>query len=123
MNILGINAFHGDASVALLANGPLASAMEEERFTRLKHQAGFPGLSARQALISSGLTPDDLEHIAISRDPSAHLHKKLMFALSQGPRLAAVRDRLTNVSKLGDIKSLLAASVGDRKSTRLNSSH
>src|SRR5262245_31159386 len=112
MNILGINAFHGDASVALFANGQLASAMEEERFTRLKHQAGFPGLSARQALISSGLTPDDLEHIAISRDPSAHIHKKLMFALSQGPRLAVVRDRLTNVSKIRDVKSLLAESLG-----------
>src|SRR5262249_61983410 len=119
----GLNAFHGDASVALFAGGQLSVAMEEERFSRLKHQAGFPALSARQALSYAGVRPEDLDHIAISRDPSAHIHKKLMFALSQGPRLATVRDRLSNVSKLGDIKSLLAASVGDRKSTRLNSSH
>src|SRR5215831_16074349 len=112
MNILGVNAFHGDASVALFTNGRLTTAMEEERFTRLKHQAGFPGLAARHALVSSGLSARDLGHVAISRDPSAHLHKKLMFALSQGPRLAAVRDRLTNVSRLGDTKSLLAAAVG-----------
>jgi carbamoyltransferase len=112
MHILGINAFHGDASVALFTDGRLSSAMEEERFSRLKHQAGFPGLSALHALTHFGVGARDLDHIAISRDPSAHIHKKLMFALSQGPRLATVRDRLTNVSKLGDIKALLAASVG-----------
>ena len=112
MNILGLNAFHGDASVALLTNGTLASAMEEERFSRLKHQAGFPGLAAGHALRFSGLSAGDLDHIAISRDPSAHLHKKLMFALSQGPRLATVRDRLTNVSKIRDVRTLLAESLG-----------
>jgi carbamoyltransferase len=112
MNILGVNAFHGDASVALLAGGQLSSAMEEERFSRLKHQAGFPSAAARQALAYAGLGSGELEHIAISRDPSAHIHKKLMFALSQGPRLAVVRDRLTNVSKIRDVKTLLAESLG-----------
>jgi carbamoyltransferase len=112
VNILGINAFHGDASVALLTGGQLSSAMEEERFSRLKHQAGFPALSARQALSYGNVSASDLDHLAISRDPSAHLHKKLMFALSQGPRFATVRDRLTNVSKLRDVKSLLAEALG-----------
>jgi len=112
MNILGLNAFHGDASVALFSDGQLSVAMEEERFSRLKHQAGFPALSAQQALQYAGLSAGDLDHIAISRDPSAHIHKKLMFALSQGPRLAVVRDRLTNVSRIRDVKSLLAESLG-----------
>jgi len=117
MNILGLNAFHGDASVALFAGGHLSAAMEEERFSRLKHQAGFPTLAARQALSYAGVRPEDLDHIAISRDPSAHIHKKLMFALSQGPRLAVVRDRLTNVSKIRDVKSLLAESLGVSEAT------
>ena len=112
MNIFGLNAFHGDASVALFSGDRLSVAMEEERFSRLKHQAGFPGLSAREALNYAGVSAGDLDHIAISRDPSAHIHKKLMFALSQGPRLAVVRDRLTNVSKIRDVKSLLAESLG-----------
>src|SRR5207237_2806468 len=94
MNILGLNAYHGDASVALFADGNLSSAMEEERFSRLKHQAGFPGLAASHSLLHAGLVGADLDHIAISRDPSAHLHKKLLFALSKGPSLASVRDRL-----------------------------
>jgi carbamoyltransferase len=119
MNILGVNAFHGDASVALLAGGQLSSAMEEERFSRLKHQAGFPAAAARHALAYAGIGSGELEHIAISRDPSAHIHKKLMFALSQGPRLAVVRDRLTNVSKIRDVKTLLAESLGvDESSIR-----
>ena len=41
MNILGLNAFHGDASAALLSDGQLAAAVEEERFNRIKHWAGF----------------------------------------------------------------------------------
>ena len=108
MHILGLNAYHGDASATLFAGGRLASAMEEERFSRLKHQAGFPGLAARAALEAAGLGGADLEHIAISRDPSAHVHRKLLFALSQGPTLSTIRDRLSNVSKLRDVKSALA---------------
>src|SRR4051812_23610243 len=92
MTILGLNAYHGDASVALLVDGTLSCAMEEERFSRLKHQAGFPAFAARHSLAFAGLAAADLEHVAISRDPSAHLHRKLMFALSQGPSLASVRD-------------------------------
>lgn len=108
MHILGLNAYHGDASVALFGHDRLACAMEEERFSRLKHQAGFPTLSIQHALAYAGLTATDLDHVAISRDPSAHLHRKLMFALSQGPRLSSVRDRLSNVSRLRDVKTTLA---------------
>ena len=42
MNILGINAYHGDASAALLVDGQLVAAVEEERFTRVKHDTSFP---------------------------------------------------------------------------------
>jgi carbamoyltransferase len=103
MNILGLNAYHGDASVALLADGRLMSAMEEERFTRLKHQAGFPSLAVRQALAHAALRLGDVDHVAISRDPSAHIHRKLLYTLSQGPTIAAIRDRLWNVSKIRDV--------------------
>ena len=112
MNILGVNAYHGDASAALFTSAGLSCAMEEERFSRLKHQAGFPAAAIRHSLKFSGLDARDLAHVAISRDPSAHLHRKLLFALSQGPRLSAVRDRLTNVSKIRDLKPTLADALG-----------
>jgi len=54
MNILGLNAYHGDASAALLVDGRLTAAVEEERFTRLKHQAGFPSLAVQHTLRHAG---------------------------------------------------------------------
>jgi carbamoyltransferase len=112
MNILGLNAYHGDASASLFVDGRLSSAMEEERFSRLKHQAGFPALAVQRALGHAGLSAADLDHIAISRDNNAHLHKKLMFALSKGPSFAMLRDRLTNASKIRDVKSSVADLAG-----------
>jgi carbamoyltransferase len=75
MNILGLNAFHGDASAALLSDGQLTAAVEEERFNRIKHWAGFPALAAKECL--RGIDPASLGHVAISRDPKAHLWRKL----------------------------------------------
>ena len=57
--VLGLNAFHGDASAALLTNGELTLAIEEERFNRIKHWAGLPVLAAQYCL--NGDQPD---HIA-----------------------------------------------------------
>src|SRR6185503_8878449 len=80
MYILGINAYHGDAAAAIIRDGELIAAVEEERFNRIKHCAGFPTESVRYCLKAAGISVDDLVHIGISRDPSAHLHKKILFA-------------------------------------------
>jgi len=74
-HILGLNAFHGDASSALLSDGQLTAAVEEERFNRIKHWAGFPALAAKACL--RNIDPASLGHVAISRDPRAHLWRKL----------------------------------------------
>ena len=50
MYILGLNAFHGDSSACLLKNGVLIAAAEEERFSRVKHCAGFPVEAIRWCL-------------------------------------------------------------------------
>src|SRR5437764_14511195 len=73
--ILGLNAYHGDSSAALLLNGDLAMAVEEERFNRIKHWAGLPVQAAAGCLAKTG-TPS-VGHIAISRDPRAHFLQKL----------------------------------------------
>jgi carbamoyltransferase len=86
--------------------------MEEERFSRVKHQAGFPSHAVRHSLAFAGMTPKDIEHVAVSRDPNAHVHRKIMFALSQGPKWAMFRDRLANVSKLRQVKPTLAETLG-----------
>jgi carbamoyltransferase len=80
MYILGINAYHGDAAAALIEDGRLVAAVEEERFNRIKHCAGFPTKSIQYCLRTAGIDIEQVEHIGISRDPSAHLHKKVLAA-------------------------------------------
>ena len=55
MKIIGINAFHGDSSACLISDGKIISAVEEERFTRIKHWAGFPKKSIEFCLNNSNL--------------------------------------------------------------------
>jgi carbamoyltransferase len=80
MYILGINAYHGDAAAALIKDGRIVAAVEEERFNRIKHCAGFPTESVRYCLNSAGIGIEAVEHVGISRDPSAHLYKKILRA-------------------------------------------
>ncbi|HKS97061.1 MAG TPA: carbamoyltransferase N-terminal domain-containing protein, partial [Terriglobia bacterium] len=102
MYILGINAYHAGASACLIHDGRLVAAVEEERFRRVKYWAGFPAESIEYCLAEAGITPYDLDHIGISRDPSANLHRKVLFALRRRPRLDLLKQRLMN---LGDVRS------------------
>jgi len=86
MIILGINAYHGDAAAALIRDGRLVAAAEEERFNRIKHSAGFPSAAIRWCLEEAGINITDVDHVGISRDPSAHLHKKILFAATRAAK-------------------------------------
>ena len=100
MYILGINAYHGDASAAIIKDGSLIAAVEEERFNRLKHCAGFPSQSIRYCLKTAGVGIEEVEHIGISRDPSAHLHKKILFAATRAATQIAVGSRQKTVTTI-----------------------
>src|SRR6201988_111449 len=110
MFILGVNAYHGDAAAALVCDGRLIAAAEEERFNRFKHSAGFPEQAIRYCLKAAGIGPEELDHVGISRDPSAHLHKKILFAATRVTTLARsqIRDRLGNAARVRDLKDELA---------------
>src|SRR5678816_980041 len=86
MIILGINAYHGDAAAALIRDGRLIAAAEEERFNRIKHSAGFPSAAIRWCLQEAGIDITQVDHVGISRDPSAHLHKKVLFAATRAAK-------------------------------------
>jgi carbamoyltransferase len=94
-NILGLNAYHGDASAALVKDGILVAAIEDERLNRLKHCAGFPTMAARAVLGQAGIGPEDIDHVGFSRDPRANLHKKILFAVRQPGFVGQVRDSST----------------------------
>jgi carbamoyltransferase len=113
MNILGLNAFHGDASAVLVKDGILAAAIEEERLNRKKHCAGFPSLAAKAVLAGAQVAAGDIDHVAISRDPKANLHKKVLFAIQKRPSFTKlVKDRLANVAKVRGVEAELATALG-----------
>ena len=85
MIILGINAYHGDVSAVLLRDGALVAAVEEERFRRVKHWAGFPHEAIRVCLDMAGIAPMAVDYFAISRNPRANLWRKAFFTLRNQP--------------------------------------
>ena len=116
MYILGINAYHGDAAAAIIKDGHLLAAVEEERFNRFKHSAGFPTHAIKYCLDTAGISLEDLDHVGISRDPSAHLHKKILFAATRVVSQAKqIKDRLGNAAKVRDLKDDIARVFGVSK--------
>lgn len=113
MYILGINAYHGDAAAALVRDGKLVAAAEEERFNRVKHCAGFPSRAIDYCLREAGITAADLDHVGISRDPSAHLHKKLLFSLTRVSKMRGlIADRLANAARVRDVRQEFLRGLG-----------
>jgi len=110
--ILGINAYHGGASACLIKDGRLLSAVEEERFSRIKYQAGFPVRAIRYVLEEAGITPHDLAHVGIGRNPTANLLKKALFAFRRRPSLNAIRSRLGAALEIGDLKTVFCDRLG-----------
>ena len=110
--ILGLNAYHGDAAAALVVDGELACAAEEERFNRVKHCAGFPAQSAAWCLEHAGISAAELDHVAIGRDPKANLGAKLRRTLTHGASPRFLRERLANAARVRDVKADLEAALG-----------
>ena len=77
MHILGINAFQGDSSAVILRDGELIAAVEEERFTRRKHDNRFPELSIKYCLEEAGISSSDLDYICFYEKPLLKLERML----------------------------------------------
>jgi len=105
--ILGVNAYHGDSSACLLIDGTLIAAVEEERFRRIKHWAGLPTEAVRYCLKEGHIELEDIDHIAVNRDPKANLLQKALFTFRKHPSLNLIKDRLNNALRVKDIKTKL----------------
>lgn len=108
MNILAINAYHANASAALVRDGQLIAAVEEERFNRVKYAAGFPVQAVRYCLGEAGVEIGEVDHIVVPRDPWVRLWPKMKFA-ARMPRFAA--DRLEVMLHFAGMKTELAESL------------
>src|SRR6202451_3584476 len=106
MIILGINAYHANASAAIVADGRLVAAVEEERLNRVKYAAGLPARAIQYCLDQAGTKLSEVDHIAVPRDPWARLGTKLRFAIRM-PRFALDRARV--MKRFAGIQEDLAA--------------
>ncbi len=84
--ILGISAFYHDSAAALVVDGRIVGAAQEERFTRIKHDPGFPAHSIRYCLREAGLSPSDLDYIAFYDKPLTKFERLLETYLAYAPR-------------------------------------
>lgn len=113
MYTLGINAYHADSSAALLKNGEVIYATEEERFERIKHWAGLPLKSIEFCLKSEGINIQDVSAICIGRDPKAKTKNKIAYMMKR-PKSAIgmFTQRFKNRGDLGNIEDEIKSYFG-----------
>src|ERR1700684_2807372 len=105
MIILGINAYHANSSAAIVVDGQLLAAVEEERLNRVKYAAGLPARAIQYCLDQAGVKLSEVDHIAVPRNPWARLGTKLRFAMRM-PRFALDRARV--MRRFAGVKADLA---------------
>jgi carbamoyltransferase len=114
--ILGLNAYHADAAAALVQDGRVVAAAEEERFNRIKHSAGFPIEAVRYCLKQGGLDLRDVSTIAIASKPIDHVREEILQILSGRPAYSRqIQKRLQAVAQFRDVRAVLARELGLRK--------
>jgi carbamoyltransferase len=86
MKILGISCFYHDAAAALIDDGLLVAAAEEERFSRKKHDSGFPEGAIQFCLEQGGITSQDLDHVVFYEKPFVKFERILITAMQSYPR-------------------------------------
>jgi carbamoyltransferase len=86
MKILGISAFYHDSAAALVVDGRIVAAAQEERFTRRKHDAAFPRQAMDYCLAAGGLRASDLDHVVFYDKPFLKFERLLETYLSFAPR-------------------------------------
>ena len=86
MNILGISAYYHDAAACLVIDGKIIAAVQEERFTRIKHDSSFPNHAISYCLKEAGICAKDLDHIVFYDKPFLKFERLLETYLAFAPR-------------------------------------
>ena len=120
MIILGLNAFHANSSAALVRDGRLIAAAEEERFRRVKHWAGFPSQAIAYCLSEAGVKLSDVDHIGFNQDSHANFLRKVLYFLKERPNINLALRRLRNRRERAGVPALLRASVSGPNPPRDN---
>lgn len=120
MILLGINAYHGDASACIFKDNIILGAAEEERFTRIKHAAGFPINSIKFCLKEAGISIDQVDHITINRNPKQKIFKKILYASTKLFNFNFIKNRFTNLKKINSIKDELEKYFGKKINSKIH---
>lgn len=110
--ILGINTNHAGASAAVIVDGVAVAAIAEERLNRVKYYAGFPRLAMQRCLEVAGLEFKDVTAVAVGRDSSANLHKKLEFAIRNPSKLLNLAKIRKKSVAFDDMGAMIARECG-----------
>ena len=86
MRVLGISAFYHDSAAALIEDGHLVGAAQEERFTRKKHDSGFPQHAVQYCLDAAGIKLADVDYVAFYDKPFLKFERLLETYLAFAPR-------------------------------------
>ena len=84
--ILGISAFYHDSAAAIVADGEIIAAAQEERFTRVRHDAAFPSLAVKYCLEEAGIKAEDLDHVCFYDKPLRKFDRILETYLAYAPK-------------------------------------
>jgi len=84
--ILGVSAFYHDSAAALVADGVVVAAAQEERFSRVRHDSAFPRRAVEYCLRDAGVTLDDVVAVAYYEDPALKFRRVLATFAGAGPR-------------------------------------
>ncbi len=103
MYILGINAYHADASACLIKDGKVLFAIEEERLNRIKHWSGLPVRAIKLCLDDAGISMSDVNHITVSKDPKARFFDKILYAIRNPGLFLSVKNRAENALKVQSV--------------------
>ncbi len=115
MIVLGLNAYHGDSAAALVVNGKLIAAAEEERFRRIKHWSGMPTAAIRWCLEDAGLKLSDVDHVAINRNPKVNNLRRALYVLRKRPSLGLIMKRLGNIRRAASFEDQLQSAMPGQK--------
>jgi carbamoyltransferase len=85
MRILGISAFYHDSAAALVRDGEIIAAAQEERFTRKKHDARFPSHAVEYCLAADGVGLKDVDHVVFYDKPFLKFERLLETYLAFAP--------------------------------------
>jgi len=118
--ILGLSVYHADAAVAAVRDGELVAAVEEERFRRVKHWAGFPSEALRWCAGELGAGESgELDAVAVARQPRAYLGRKLALALAHPRSLARAAGRARNLGQVAALGDRVASTLGGARPPRV----